>query len=87
MHIGALVSTAASGILFARFPRVECISTICSFLMTSLTVEARNKRESAAFNAFYDVINRKPDLLVTRSTLRKRAKRMPDATVETTGAQ
>ena len=32
----------------------------------------------------YDVINRKPDLLLTRSTIRKRAKRMPDATVETT---
>ena len=28
-------------------------------------------------------MNRKPDLLVKRSTIRKRAKRMPDATVKT----
>ena len=41
----SVVSTVASGILFACFPTVECISTICSFLLTSLTVEARNRRE------------------------------------------
>ena len=32
----------------------------------------------------YDVTNRKPDLLVTRSTVGKQAKRMPEATVKTT---
>ena len=31
-----------------------------------------------------DVINRKPDLLLIHSTVGKQAKRMPDATVETT---
>ena len=46
-HAG-VVSTVASGILFARFPTIKCISTIRSFLLMSLTVEARNKRESAA---------------------------------------
>ena len=32
----------------------------------------------------YDVINRKPNFVVTRSTIQKWAKRTPDATVETT---
>ena len=48
-----IVSTVISGVLFAHFSTVECILTICSFLLTSLTAEARNKRESAALNAFY----------------------------------
>ena len=45
-----VVSTVASGILFARFPTVECVLTKCSFLLTSSIVEARNKRKSAALN-------------------------------------
>ena len=49
-HAG-LVSTVGSGIPFARFPTIKCISTICIFLPMSLTVEARNKRESATLNA------------------------------------
>ena len=32
----------------------------------------------------HDVINRKPELLLLHSTVGKRTKRMPDATVETT---
>ena len=48
-----VVSTVISGILFARFPTVKCIPTICSFLLTSLTVEAKNKRRSTALSAFY----------------------------------
>ena len=38
---------------FCLFPTVKCISTTCNFLLTSLTVEARNKREKGALNAFY----------------------------------
>ena len=34
----------------------------------------------------YDVVNRKPELLLIHSTVEKQAKRMPDATVETTFA-
>ena len=41
-----VVSTIKSGVLFARFSIVEFIPTIYSFLVTSLTVEARNERES-----------------------------------------
>ena len=38
-----------SGILLARFSTVKYIPTIYSFLVTSLTVEARNERESHLF--------------------------------------
>ena len=48
--ITRVVSTVISGILLARFHTIECIPTICSFLLTSLTVEARNKRESTTFS-------------------------------------
>ena len=98
-----VVSTVVSGILFVRFPTVECISTIYSFFLTSLTVEARNKRESAALNAYFisntlssrlqhthfsrqifDIIKKKALNLGIHSTVGKRAKIMPDTTVETT---
>ena len=41
-----VVSTIISGILFAHFFIVKCIPTVYSFLVTSLTVEARNEREN-----------------------------------------
>ena len=44
-----IVSTVISGILFARFPTVEFVPTEYSFLVTSLTVVARNERESQLF--------------------------------------
>ena len=40
-----VVSTIISGVLFARFSTVDCVPTVCSFLVTSLTAEARNERE------------------------------------------
>ena len=45
---GQVVSTVASGVFFAHFPTVECVSTISSFLLMSLTVQAGKERESAA---------------------------------------
>ena len=44
-----VVSTVISGVLFARFPTVKCVPTVYSFLVTSLTVEARNERENRLF--------------------------------------
>ena len=52
-----VVSTVISGILFARFPTVECVPTVYSFLVTSLTVEARNERESRLFAPLINEIN------------------------------
>ena len=51
-----VVLTVVSGILF--FPTVKCIPNHCSFLLTSLTVEARNKRESTAFSKEYNFVER-----------------------------
>ena len=48
-----VVLIVVSGILFARFRTVKCIPTICSFLLMSITVEARNKRVNIALSAFY----------------------------------
>ena len=43
-----VVSTVAPGILFARFPTVECINKGCSFLLwrISCTKEVRVEKES-----------------------------------------
>ena len=43
------VSTVIYGILFDCFPTVECVPTVFNFLVTSLTVKARNERESRLF--------------------------------------
>ena len=47
--------TVAFDFVSARFRTVKCVLTTCTFLLTSLIVEARNKRKSAALNAFYTV--------------------------------
>ena len=44
-----VVSTIISGILFACFCTVQCIPTVYGFLVTSLTVEARNEKENRLF--------------------------------------
>ena len=44
-----VVSTIISGILFARFSTVDCVPIVYSFLVTSLSVEARNERENGLF--------------------------------------
>ena len=40
-----VVSTVISGVLFACFSTVNCILIVYSFLVMSLTVEARNERD------------------------------------------
>ena len=47
-------------------------------------IESELSLSTGTFLINYDVINRKPELLLIHSTVGKRAKRIPDATVETT---
>ena len=60
----------ASGILFARFPSVECISNNSSLLVFIAST--------------VNDVRRKLHMVKTHLTVRKRARRMPDATVEAT---
>ena len=54
--VQVVVSNVTSGILFARFPTVEHVSTIELSLWHHKTLKEKNKRESTALTPFFSHI-------------------------------
>ena len=96
LTITIIVSTVVSGILFARFPTVKCISKGCSFhihwqqhnMSRSCDLCIKSGRKSQFSLSFCassgNDVRRKLYTVGIHSTVEKRSKGMPDTTVETT---
>ena len=94
-----VVSNLESGILFARFPTVECINNSCNFLSITSWLFRKvpvEKESSLSMGGTITFLTLFPQNYIhlqqhnmsrscdPYSTVGKRAKRMLDATVETT---
>ena len=77
-----VVTTVVSGILFARFPTVDCIPTI--YRQSPVKSPDIKLTHCAVVSNTLDVIRKESQFKLIHSTVGKQAKRMPDTTVETT---